>query len=154
MTLRRTTAPRTGQDNRFRFTSRPGAQQSGRQSAPFVFDNRELPPRKGMHMTRRLMFLSLGVGALLVSAHHAAAQTARNCGQREAIVQRLAEGYGESRQSIGLGTENRVVETYANPDTGSWTITVTMPNGTMCLMASGHAFEAVEEALTPTGSPI
>ncbi|MDJ1007684.1 MAG: hypothetical protein QNJ13_07630 [Paracoccaceae bacterium] len=99
------------------------------------------------------MSLSLGVGALILAANHAFAQSPRNCGNRERIVERLAEGYGEARQSIGLGTQNRVVETYANPETGSWTITVTMPNGVMCLMASGHAFEAVSETLTPTGNP-
>lgn len=105
-------------------------------------------------MKRNLMALSLGVGALLLATSHAFAQTGRNCGDRDMIVERLAEGYGESRQSIGLGTQNRIVETYANPETGSWTITITMPNGVMCLMASGHAFEAVSEVLTPTGSPI
>jgi len=105
-------------------------------------------------MTRNLITLSLGIGALLLATNHAFAQTARNCGVREAIVERLATGYGESRQSIGLGTQNRVVETFANPETGSWTITVTMPNGMMCLLASGQAYEAVDEVLTPTGSPI
>ena len=103
-------------------------------------------------MTRNLMTLSLGVGALILAAGHAFAQSPRNCGDRDSIVARLAEGYGESRRSIGLGTANRVVETYANPETGSWTITVTMPNGTMCLMASGHAYEAVDDVLTPAGS--
>ena len=104
-------------------------------------------------MTRNMMILSMGVGALILATNHAFAQGARNCGDRTMIVQRLAEGYGESRQSIGLGTQNRVVETYANPETGSWTITVTLPNGMMCLMASGQAYEAVNEVLTPTGSP-
>lgn len=105
-------------------------------------------------MTRNLITLSLGIGALLLATNHAFAQTARNCGVRETIVEHLATGYGESRQSIGLGTQNRVVETFANPETGSWTITVTMPNGMMCLLASGQAYEAVDEVLTPTGSPI
>lgn len=105
-----------------------------------------------MLMTRNMMALSLGVGALLLATSHAFAQSPRTCGERDSIVSRLAERYGESRQSIGLGTSNRLVETFANPDTGSWTITVTLPDGTMCLMASGQAFEAVDEVLTPAGS--
>ena len=103
-------------------------------------------------MARDMMVLSFGVGALLLAADHAFAQSPRNCGDRDSIVARLAEGYGESRRTIGLGTANRVVETFANPETGSWTITVTLPDGTMCLMASGHAFEAVEEVPMPAGS--
>jgi len=106
-----------------------------------------------MAMTRNMMTLSLGVGALILATGHAFAQSPRNCGERDSIVARLADGYGESRKSIGLGTANRVVETYANSETGSWTITMTMPNGTMCLMASGHAYEAVDEGLTPAGNP-
>lgn len=106
-----------------------------------------------MAMTHNMMTLSLGVGALILAAGQAFAQSPRNCGDRDSIVARLAEGYGESRKSIGLGTSNRVVETYANAETGSWTITVTMPNGTMCLMASGQAFEALDEELTPAGNP-
>lgn len=105
-------------------------------------------------MKRNFMILSFGVGALILATSHAFAQSAQNCGQRQPIVERLADRFGESRQSIGLGTQNRVVETFANPETGSWTITVTMPNGTMCLLASGHAFEEVTEGLTPTGNEI
>lgn len=89
--------------------------------------------------------------ALLASCSPAAAQSARNCGEREAVIEHLATGYGESRQMVGLGTQNRVVETYANLETGTWTITVTMPNGVMCLLASGYSFEAISEPLEPAG---
>ncbi|MEO1239617.1 MAG: hypothetical protein AAFW64_08160 [Pseudomonadota bacterium] len=106
-------------------------------------------------MKRNFMILSLGIGAMILATSHAFAQSsAQNCGPRQPLVERLADRYGESRQSIGLGTQNRIVETYANSETGSWTITVTLPNGMMCLLASGHAFEAVTEGLTPTGSDI
>lgn len=104
-------------------------------------------------MTRNFLILSLGVGALILATNHAFAQSNRNCGARQPIVERLADRFGESRQSIGLGTQNRVVETFANPETGSWTITVTSPNGMTCLIASGHAYEELEEVITPTGSP-
>jgi hypothetical protein len=64
-----------------------------------------------------------------------------NCAPRDRVVVRLAESYGERRRSVGLGPGNRVVEVYASDDTGSWTITITMPGGLTCLVASGHAFE-------------
>ena len=41
------------------------------------------------------------------------------------VVKRLAEKYGESRQSIGMGQQGMVMETFASGETGSWTITVT-----------------------------
>jgi hypothetical protein len=66
---------------------------------------------------------------------------------REVVVGRLAEKYGESRQSIGIGGQGVVMETFASTESGTWTITVTMPNGMTCLMASGQSYEALAEAL-------
>jgi hypothetical protein len=77
----------------------------------------------------------------------ATAQGLRHCGERDAIVQSLAEGYGESRQSVGLGANNSLVEVFASTETGTWTITVTTPNGLMCLLASGQAYEPLSEDL-------
>lgn len=71
----------------------------------------------------------------------------QNCGPRDAVIERLAEGYGETRQAIGLGANNTVMEVFASLETGTWTITVTNPNGLMCLAASGQAFEALSETL-------
>lgn len=71
----------------------------------------------------------------------------RTCADHAVISTRLAEGWGESRQSIGLGADGAVVETYASLETGTWTIVVTTPGGPTCLVASGDAFEAVAEAL-------
>jgi hypothetical protein len=81
----------------------------------------------------------------------AAAQTS-NCAERDMVVERLAGTYGESRQSIGLAANNQVMEVFANLESGSWTVTVTLPSGMTCLIASGMAFEELEEPLTPTGS--
>lgn len=103
-------------------------------------------------MKRQFFALSLGVGAMLLATGHAFAQQ-RQCADRDKVIERLASGYGESRQSIGLGANNAVVEVYASPDTGTWTITVTTPGGQTCLVASGQAFEATTDELTPTGAP-
>ncbi len=63
------------------------------------------------------------------------------------MVKRLAEKYGESRQSIGMGQQGMVMETFASGETGSWTITVTTANGMTCLVASGQSYEILAEAL-------
>ena len=97
----------------------------------------------------------LGAGAALalgVVSGPVWAQQTRNCAPRDVVVSRLAEGYGETRQSIGLGANNSVIETYASDETGSWTITVTMPGGLTCLVASGQAFERLTEALPARGN--
>lgn len=86
--------------------------------------------------------------ALLTSPAHATA----TCADRMLVLERLSDDYGETRQSLGLGANNGVVEVFASDETGTWTITVTMPNGKTCLLASGDAFEAVDsEKIAPTG---
>lgn len=106
-------------------------------------------------MTRQMMTLSFGIGAMILATGHAfgqsAEQGARNCGQREMVLQRLASRYGESRQSIGLGSNNQVVEVFASLETGTWTITVTTPAGQTCLVASGQSFETLSEAAVHPG---
>jgi len=64
----------------------------------------------------------------------------------------LADRFGESRQSIGLAANNAVVEVFANLDTGTWTVTVTIAGGATCLLASGEAFQVLGESL-PAGLP-
>ncbi len=98
-----------------------------------------------------LAALTAAAAIVLATTTDLAAQTNRNCGPRDAVVTRLAEGYGETRQSMGLGANNAVIEVFASLETGSWTITVTTPAGLTCLVASGQAFEELAEALPAKG---
>lgn len=97
----------------------------------------------------RTALLSALVTALTVSM--AAAQS-RNCGTHAQVVERLASGYGETRQSIGMSADNSVIEVFASLETGTWTITVTQAGGPTCLVASGEAFQVLAEGLPNTDS--
>ncbi len=103
-------------------------------------------------MKTAMLHATLGFGILALAATQANAQQTRNCAPRDVVVERLSDGYGESRQSIGLGAQGAVVEVFASDETGTWTITVTDPNGLTCLVASGQSFETLAEALPPKGN--
>lgn len=103
-------------------------------------------------MKKTILALSLGVGATLTMTLPAQSQS-NNCAPREAVVGRLSESYGESRQSIGLAAGNRVVEMYASPETGTWTLLMTLPDGLTCILGAGQAFERLDEEVTPAGQP-
>jgi len=47
--------------------------------------------------------------------------------------------------ATALGEQGMVIETFASADTGTWTITVTTPNGLTCLVASGQSCEALPQ---------
>ena len=77
---------------------------------------------------------------------------ASNCAPRDVVLDRLADRYGESRQSIGLGANNAVVEVFASAETGTWTIIVNTAEGLTCMSASGQAFETLAEAPPAPGT--
>lgn len=100
-------------------------------------------------MTFKSLFLPAACCAFF--ANEAAAA---NCAPRDVVVEQLAERFGESRQSMGLGSNNAVVEVFASRETGTWTITVTSVQGMTCLVASGQAFEALHEAPPVKGTSL
>ncbi len=96
-------------------------------------------------MHKKLFALSLGFGlAIMAQAANAQATT---CGDRTQVVQSLSKKYGETRQGIGLGRNNGIMEIYASDKTGTWTILVTLPNGQACLIAAGESYENLSETL-------
>lgn len=99
-----------------------------------------------------LSLLAALVALVLAAASPAHAQQGQ-CGTREAVEQVLAGKYGETRQSWGVAANNMLMITWANPGTGSWTITVLSPQGMMCLVASGQDFTAVHEPAPVPGVP-
>ncbi len=94
-------------------------------------------------MTRSRTLLA----AALALAAPAAAQAAQ-CVPRAVALATLAERHGETRRGIGLDARGTVMEVFA-AEGGGWTILVTRPDGTSCLVASGTGYEDLAEALPP-----
>ena len=105
-------------------------------------------------MKENIWKLTLGLAILVLAAERVTAQTQRACAPRDSVLSRLADKYGETRKSIGLGTNNQMVEVFASDDSGSWTITVTLPNGMTCLMATGQAYETMAGLLPAAGTDL
>jgi len=100
------------------------------------------------------MFRIALIIALAISAVPATnAQTSRAiCGERDLIVDTLTGRFGETARSWGMGPNNRIVEVIASEATGTWTITITSPDGTTCLVASGDFWQDL--APIPAGDPL
>ena len=102
-------------------------------------------------MDRTLFALSLGLAAFALLP--GMARAAPQCAPRDSVAASLATQFGETRRIIGLAQDNTVMEVYAAPETGTWTLTVTLPNGITCLVAAGNNFEATADALSAGGEP-
>ena len=94
------------------------------------------------------MFRYLALPLITLTLASPLGAQSRNCATHAAVVERPAAGYGETRQSNGMGADNTVVEVFASLETGTWTIT--QPGGPTCLVASGQAFQVLAEALPNT----
>jgi len=78
------------------------------------------------------------------------------CASHEEVVSRLAGEYGEVRVTVataGTPQQLRLVEVFANKETGTWTMVVTAPNMRACLSMAGQNFEPATEKLPPQGDP-
>lgn len=93
-------------------------------------------------MMNRFAFAALTAVALLQATPIAAQNML--CAEREMVVNELTSRYGEQVRGMGLAHQNRIVEVFVSEETGTWTITVTSPNGTTCLMAAGQHFATME----------
>lgn len=110
-----------------------------------IFATAGTEPGKGVTMNKTVLALVLASVAGPAAAQGAA------CAPRDVVVGRLADAYGETRQSMGLGANNVVIEVFASDSSGSWTITVTGPEGITCLIAAGQAYESAVEGLAAPG---
>jgi hypothetical protein len=63
------------------------------------------------------------------------------CATRETMLRRLEVEYGASRQGWGLRGHGSVMEVWAVPSTGEWTLVQTYPDGQSCIVAMGESWE-------------
>lgn len=73
------------------------------------------------------------------------------CASRSKVLDMLSAD-AQMRHAIGLAGQ-AVMEVFAGPNSAQWTITVTLPDGRMCLLARGTAFESVFENVPIPGVP-
>ncbi|MGI9476525.1 MAG: hypothetical protein ACR2PI_07460 [Hyphomicrobiaceae bacterium] len=97
-------------------------------------------------MYKRLIGAALVFG-MAATPPPAAAQTHLRCADRASIVGTLEKKHRESAIGIGLSGPQAVFEVWRAKRSGTWTITVTRPNNTTCIVAAGSNWlEAGPEA--------
>lgn len=65
------------------------------------------------------------------------------CFARADLEPMMLEQYGEQRVSVALDGRGWLMEVWTNPANGSWTATITTPDGQACFAASGYEYQAV-----------
>jgi protein-S-isoprenylcysteine O-methyltransferase Ste14 len=75
-----------------------------------------------------------------------AVQAQANCSTHERVSERLTDGWGEHVIAMALSGSAALVEIWANHETGTWSITVTVPDGQTCLVSSGEGFSMADRS--------
>ncbi len=87
----------------------------------------------------RIIF-ALFVAAFLWGNVATTAYAQAACGDRSQILESLESQYGETPQAIGLSRDGGLLEVLVSP-TGGWTILITYPKRSTCVVATGESWE-------------
>ena len=98
---------------------------------------------KGKEKRMQIKWIAACLGLALapvstLGSFEAAAQTA--CSPRADVVGHLAKKYGEAPVAVGVTNKGGLVEVLTTGDGNTWTIIVSMPNGTSCMVATGEGW--------------
>lgn len=78
---------------------------------------------------------------ILLLSFPVSAQTV--CGIHNVVADKLKSTFDEEPSGRGLANNGGVLEIYTSPE-GTWTITLTRPDGLSCLMSTGTIWEAFD----------
>ncbi len=85
--------------------------------------------------------LTAGTAALWLVALPATAEDL--CGPRAAILDTLSHDYRESPSAMGMSNTGNVIEVFTARSGKTWTILVTRPDGSSCVVAAGEQWTPV-----------
>ncbi len=75
------------------------------------------------------------------------------CMARPDLLEHLAERYGEVPVAFGITNSGGLVEVLATYDGATWTIIVTSPQGTACIVAAGEGWRRMLNLPEPNLGP-
>jgi hypothetical protein len=89
---------------------------------------------------------AVALGCMSAPAETNTAVSSSDCADRSELVAYLQHDFDEEPAAMGETTDSHLMELFVSPDSRSWTMLVTMPDGTSCVLAAGEAFGATQPA--------
>ncbi len=96
-------------------------------------------------MIARAIIAAAVYAALLMPAQ---AQRAPVCTDYSIVIEHLSKEYSEVPVGMGIANNGGVIEILSSKAGKSWTIILTMPNGTTCMIAAGESWEFLPQNTT------
>ena len=95
------------------------------------------------------MLKGLAAGFLTVMVLSPSAMAQTSCMPRETVASSLRHDYAEAPAAFGVTADGALLELWISKNGETWTILVTLPTGTVCLVADGNTWQEVTDV--PTG---
>ena len=96
-------------------------------------------------MWKTLSLIAVVAGAVTVASPANAGSPV--WGDRAKVIDSLSAKYSEEPIAVGVTSNGGVIEVLKAPDGQTWTILFTYPSGPSCLVASGEAWQELEEKI-------
>lgn len=98
---------------------------------------------------RKMLMASLVLGTLVSTTAFAGDRgttlvqqpTRMPCHDAIEIAKVLSKKYGESPVAFGVQSNGNLLQVYASKDGRTWSVVVTSPSGTSCIVAAGENWE-------------
>lgn len=102
---------------------------------------------------KRLVSTAIVALFLIGIGSPAESQTAVPCAPGADFRTKLKTDFQEVPISLGLGNNGAIVEVFASPDR-TFTIMMTAPDGTSCLLATGNFWESINKPIKIDGPKV
>ena len=109
-----------------------------------------------MNTASWILVASFAAAALMgpLGAHAQTQSQTQLCGQRASVIGSLAQKYREVPVAVGVTSTGGIVEVLTTSDGATWSIIVSNPNGTSCLVAAGEGWRALRFNNVATDPPV
>lgn len=100
-------------------------------------------------MWRRLLSLA-AAAALTIGSFSSQALAQMVCAARNDLLAHFAKRFEEVPNGVGITDQGALLELLVSP-TGTWTMIITVPGGTACVVATGQSWETLPAAQSKPG---
>ena len=104
-----------------------------------------LQARSSFALTRmKVAGAAIGLIAMSAIPAAAAAPASPPCAPRPELLKQLAKQFHEQPAALGLTSNGSLIEVLTSDDGETWTILISQPNGSSCLVAVGEGWEELK----------
>ena len=91
----------------------------------------------------KIAYLAAAAAFIAAPAFAQTASSGPACVKRTDLIKHLEAKYHEAPSAVGLADNGALLEVFSSKSGETWTVTVTMPNGISCMVATGQQWQDV-----------